>query len=271
MEKNIFIYYNDLIKAKRLSNIKLSVIIDLTSYKNIYIINNKLSEIKNNLINKNINIDKIFIISYYYKELIEYIEGSDIYTFITFVDEQEHRLEISNLTNEQKEHLVGATSVNSGVQIVFYKVIGIKNLIIESPLLNDENNLQMLNNLGYNNLFAIPNKFEFDGIIDSNWIRPEGISLYKKFIPNYILSFDKNTNIDTVINAYASEKWIGNIGDIVTNISKNSKIAKTSNILSYAFDKRRMNCGAECHRCIHCERDIDYINRIKDNLLKEDK
>lgn len=269
-DKNLFICYNDLIKAKRVSNTELSVIINLTSYKNLFTIKKKLEEIKNNLINKNIKIKKLFIISYYYKELIEYIENLELYTYITFADEEDYRVEISNLTDTQKEHIVGATPVNSGVGIVFYKTIGIKNLIIETPLLNDEQNLVMLKELGYNNLFTIPNKIEYYNTIDSNWIRPEAISLYKKLIPNYILVFDNDVNIDTVIAAYASEQWIGNIGDIVTNINKESEFAKTNNLLSYSFDKRRMSCRANCHACINCKRDLDYINRIKNLLIKED-
>ena len=270
-DKNLFIYYDDLIKAKRISNVELSVIINLTNYKNLFTIKKKLEEIKNNLINKNIKLKNLFIISYYYKELLEYVEDLELYTYITFADEENYRVEISNLTDSQKEHIVGASPVSSGVGIVFYKTIGIKNLIIESPLLNDEQNLALLKDLGYNNLFAIPNKIEYYNTIDSNWIRPEAISIYKKSIPNYILVFDEFVNIDTVIAAYASEQWIGNIGDIVTNIDKESEFAKTTNLLSYAFDKRRMNCRANCHSCINCKRDLDYINRIKNLLIGDDK
>ena len=52
-DKNLFIYYDDLIKAKRISNVELSIIINLTNYKNLFTIKKKLEEIKNNLINKN--------------------------------------------------------------------------------------------------------------------------------------------------------------------------------------------------------------------------
>lgn len=268
-EKNLFINYNDLMKTKRTSNLELSVIIDLTNYKNIFIIKEKLEEIKINLINKGIQIKNLLIITNYYKELLDIVENSEIYVFITFADEEEHRTEISQLSDSQKQHIIGATPVNSGVGIVFYKIIGIKNLIIESPLLNNENNLKLLQTLGYNNLFTIPNRLTYDNIIDANWIRPEAVSLYKNLIPNYILSFDENVNIDTVIMAYSREEWIGKIGDIVTNIDTEGTLAQTQNVLSYTFDKRRMSCNADCHSCIHCERDIDYINRIHKILKKE--
>lgn len=269
-DKNLFIHYDDLLKAKKINNIKLSVIFDLTSYKNIDIIKEKLIELKKTLINKNINVQKLFIISYYYKELIDYIEDIDLFTYVTFADEENFRVEISNLTDEQKKHIVGASPVSSGVGIVFYKVIGIKNLIVESPLLNDEQNLELLNELEYNDLFVVPNRLEYTNTIDPNWIRPEAVTLYKKLIPNYILSFDETTNVDTVIRAYTTEKWIGNIGDIVSNIDKEHYIAKTPNSLPYSFDKGRMSCGANCHSCIRCERGFDYINRMKDILTYEE-
>ena len=62
----------------------------------------------------------------YYNHL-EYIEDLELYTYITFADEENYRVEISNLTDSQKEHIVGASPVSSGVGIVFYKTIGIKN------------------------------------------------------------------------------------------------------------------------------------------------
>lgn len=271
-DKNIFIYYDDLLKMKRPSNLELNIIINLTNYKNIFIIKKKLEEIKNKITNKQINIKSLFIISYYFKELLPILDNEDIFTYISFADEENFRVEISQLSDEYKKHIVGATAVNSGVGIVFYKMIGIKNLIIETPLLNDEENLKLLQELEYNNLFVIPNRIEYQDTIDPNWIRPEAVSLYKKYIKNYILAFDDRVNVDTVVRAYISEKWIGKIRSIVTNIDIESELANVDNILSYTFDKRRMNCHGDCHRCIKCSRDINYINRIKNLLInKEDE
>lgn len=268
-DKNIFVHYDDLIKAKRLGDKKISVIIDLTNYKNIFIIKEELDKIKEKLINKSINIDKIFITSFYYKELLEFIINNKIFTFVSFLDEDNFRVEISQLDDSYKEHIVGLHPVNSGVGVVLYKVIGIKNIILESPILNNEINIKMLNELGYNNLFAFPNVVKYKGDIDSNWIRPEAITLYKKLIPNYVLFFDEDSNVDAIINAYYNEQWLGKLGDIIIN-SKDTTIENVNNILPYSFDKRRMSCEANCHSCIKCNRDLDYVNRMKNLLIKED-
>lgn len=270
-DKNIFILYEDLMKTKRLSNTELCVILDLTQYEDIDSVKKFLKKASKKIISKGVIIKKFLFISYYYKEIFDFLSDMKIYSFVSFVDEEEHREEISDLKDEDKEHIVGINSVNSGVGIVFYKVIGIKNIIIESPLLNDEQNLKMLKELGYNNLFTIPNIKLYSDIIDSNWIRPEGITLYKNVIPNYILYFSEKNNIDTVITAYLREKWLGKVGDMLITIKDDDILNNTTNILPYTFDIRRMNCRAECHNCIKCERDIDYINRITRKSKKEDE
>lgn len=262
-DKDLFIYYEDIDKVNSIKDIEINLIMNLGNYSNLFTMKNKLEEAKNKIINKNLNVKNFFIVSYFYEEIIEYIVNMPNFAFVSFIDEEDYRVEISEFTDEEKSHIVGYKSVNSGVGIIFYKMIGIKNLIIDAPLLNDEQNLRMLRGLGYNNLFATPNVMLYGGNQDPTWIRPEGVSLYKKYITNFILNCNNKVNIDTVIRAYTQEEWIGKISDIIVGAEENKYIVNTHNLFSYEFDHKRMNCRANCHTCPSCDRAVDYINRLK--------
>lgn len=182
--------------------------------------------------------------------------------FYMFYNEDDYYEEISNLDNDMKKQIIGAQVCSYGVQILKYRALGISNVFVASPFINDDTELNMLKSIGYN-LYAVPNmNNSFGEVIDSNWIRPEGIKYYPS-INNWILATSENSNINTIFSAYLEETWIGNIGDYLVNFNNSlNKYNNYPNILLPSFDMKRAYCKAECLSCNSCAKEFALNHKI---------
>lgn len=178
----------------------------------------------------------------------------NLYYQFTNEDEEGIRELIFDLKNyELKRQILGNNLCQSGVDILKYRFIGISNIMIKSPIINSSSQIEMLKKLGYT-LFTIPNYLELftEPSQNPNWIRPEGIKFYDSINDWILMAGD--LNINTILNAYSHEAWLGSLSDIIVNF--NSKI---KNFLIPTFDIKRTTCGGNCLQCNKCNKEF-FIN-----------
>ena len=186
--------------------------------------------------------------------------NEDIY--YQFTNEGDIRELIYNLQdNELKDQILGNNLCKTGIDILKYRVIGISNIIVTSPIINSRNQLEMLEKIGYT-LFVIPNHMEdfLRAPDDSSWIRPEGIKFYPN-INNWILD-TYNLNSNMVFNAYTNGIWLGKLSNIIINFNNiNNEYADIKNLLIPTFDIKRTTCKGDCLSCQKCEKEFT-VNKI---------
>lgn len=261
MENIFFIDYkeNDKIISE---TIPYGIIIDLLELgeKRINIFLNKLYQ-NPDFLKKNVK--KIILKTEYNKELFNNIVSLDnIYFIFNNEEEIENRLSIMQLSDEIKSHIIGKRICTTGVDILLYRAIGIKNIFIGSPLINDADELKMLEKIGYT-LYAIPNIINpLIGFNDPNWIRPEGIKLYPN-IHNWILYSNEEKNIKIILESYYKGGYIGKIKNFLINFdtSYNSYL-NIENFLNPTFDIKRTICKGKCQFCDSCNRELKINNQI---------
>lgn len=219
-----------------------------------------LTEIQKILKSDKHNVKSVIIYTYYTENTIFYDIDNVYYAFY---NEAEARETLHNLSDKDKKHILGAKPCTSGVEILMYKVIGITNIIISSPLINSIETLKELTHTGYK-FFTIANLNKTkDGVMDPSWIRPEGIFIYDDCICNYFLTGQSNT-IDTIVNGYLRENGVGFLDNYIKNLKEmGHDFEQVPNMLPITFDEMRANCGADCIHCRGCKRFIDFGNNFK--------
>lgn len=207
------------------------------------------------------SIEKVIIDLEFNFEVVNNLQISEN-IYYRFYNEDQKRAAISTLKEELRERIIGIHTCSTGVEILRYRAIGISNIVLASPFINDDVELQMLEKIGYT-IFAVPNyNNNFGSQIDSNWIRPESIELYN-CINNWILVSDKTKNIDTIISAYTQKQWIGKISDFLVNFDKSFNTYRNlNNLLSPTFDVRRTVCRGECLNCNKCEKEFIFSQKF---------
>lgn len=262
MSKTLYIYQGELEKVK--GTYPLGVIIDATKA------DANLQEAQSLLSSEKYHIKSVVITTVFQPNKTKIYTVDNLY--YRFVNEEEVREEIYNLTDEEKAHIIGNKLCHTGVDILMYGAIGIKNVIIRSPFINDKDNLKDLHDNCNWKFWAIPNYDEgyYGGFIDPNILRPEATSIYKDIIDNYVLLTSPRVTVNSVLAAYSREEAIGNLSDYIVNFNRiDNPYRDTPNLLTIAFDEKRAHCRAECTHCNNCNRYLESIN-ILINKKKQD-
>lgn len=189
------------------------------------------------------------------------IDDRDI-LYYSFNNEEEIRQYIETMPEDVKKRVIGKKICKSGVDILSYRAIGISNIFISSPIINDSSQLEMLKKIGYT-LFCVPNyNRNFGSEIDPSWIRPEAVSLYDN-INDWILECCQSMNINTIYNAYSKGAWLGSIKDFLVGFNESYNIYRnTRNMLIPTFDFKRVHCRADCLNCNKCIREFNLTKNI---------
>lgn len=246
MDKTLYIKEEALTKTN--TNIPLGVILNVKSDSNY------LEKVVS-LVETDKHIIKSLIIDTEYVEGMHFIEKDNV--FYRFTNEEDVRDSIWSLPDEKKARIIGARLCSSGVHILSYKIIGITNIQITTPLIN---NVEFLRNLKSGNyrLFCTANvNSTVKGVIDPSWIRPEGLYQFDGIMEDFILETSDKTNVDFILSSYSKGESIGLIRDFIVGFENYDKrYINCPNLLNMTFDVSRLNCGADCLFCRQCERSV---------------
>lgn len=192
--------------------------------------------------------------------------------FYCFHNEEDFREEIGALEHELKSQIIGYKVCATGIDILMHRFNGISNIIVTSPFLNDENELQMLKKLGYR-IFATANQSNpYKEFVSPCWIRPEGIPLYEETINDFFIVSDENVNINVALNAYISNGYLGDIKDFLVGFNIASNTFRDSvNLITGPFDYKRTVCKADCMRCKTCEREFELAKQLLNRQTEKNK
>lgn len=266
MENTFFIDYKNNEKVMN-GKTPYGLIIDLDELgeKRLNIFLNKMYKDQKYINN---NVKKIILKMDYQENLFKNIDITDnIYFIFNNEESLDIRMSIMELSDTIKKHIIGKKICTTGVDILLYRVIGIKNIFVGSPLINDADELKMLQKIGYT-LYAIPNIINsLIGFRDPNWIRPEGIKLYPN-INNWVLYSSDNKNIKTILNAYYKGGYVGPVKNYLINFDNSyNKDINIINFFNPTFDIKKTICKANCQYCDSCNRELQ-INHQMTNYKK---
>lgn len=152
--------------------------------------------------------------------------------------------------------------------------VGVSEVLLGMPLSFDlENvrkvcgpgvNLRMVANLAYEPY--LPRKNGIHG----QWIRPENISAYEKYINTIEFRCEHLTQEATMLHVYKENaKWPGNLNLLITNLGYD---VDNRGIPDEIGEKRAV-CGQKCERtglCSFCDRAFDF-SRAVDKYVHEQK
>lgn len=213
------------------------------------------------------HIEKVIIRTKLTEELLANIIPCDN-VYYQFTNEDEHTREIIYRMEDEKlrSRFIGNNICKTGIDILSYRIIGISNIMIGSPIINSRSQLEMLEKIGYT-LFAIPNHLDnlTNAVSNPNWIRPEAIKFYPN-INNWILSTD-SIKPATAFRAYNSGIWLGKLSDVIDGFDNEANPHKDmKNFLIPTFDIKRTTCRGECLSCQKCQKEF-----VVNNLFTEKK
>lgn len=131
-------------------------------------------------------------------------------------------------------------------------------------------------------IMGMDNAFDFRGVChdylakkekqvsvirDTNFVRPEDLYLYEPYFPAIKLASRSNRNPATLLEAYVTRKYIGNITGLLEPdhaealypvILENSKFP-------LEFAERVLSCDKNCTQCDFCH---NVFNKVKINLAR---
>ena len=256
-EKIFYIKYDEINNIESMKK-PIGVIIDI----DVDDLDN-LKKIYSNIINEHkIIIQKVIFKMDINEELSKHLFINDnVYFYIK--NEEENRDLIDKMDAQLKKQIIGKKVCTCGIDILLYRSIGIHNIIVSSPLINDKKELEMLEKIGYN-LFVIPNYSNaiLKEVLDPSWIRPEGIRYYPN-IKNWVIVSNKLVNINTALRSYIREQWIGPLASIIVNFDNPFNVFRDSeNLLAGTFDIRRSMCEGNCLNCNKCNKEFMVIKKL---------
>lgn len=101
-------------------------------------------------------------------------------------------------------------------------------------------------------------------IIQSNWIRPEEVSLYEPYFDEMKLATRMHSRARMVINAYIKGRFVGNTLDLTepsySSLAKGMIIDNT--LFPSDWSSVATNCNHECDKCNVCKNVVEIAMRI---------
>ena len=263
MDKLFYIKYNRL-EEIRDTQTPIGVVIDTREFGS-----EEFDRFVNSLEEDSHNIQSTIIKTEFNPEIAESMStNEDVY--YVFSNELEMRKEIQSLPRALQKRIIGNKICRTGVDIILYRMSGITNVQVASPLINSKVDLEMLKALGWT-LFTTPNLNDSWGdMVDPNWIRPEGIHLYDDLISGYLLASDGGSNVNVILRAYLSETWLGDLRDFLVNFDNDiNPYRNQRNLLMPTFDVMRSTSGDNQYFFESMKREFELSN-ILTGVEKED-
>lgn len=189
-----------------------------------------------------------------------------------FTNEEKYRKEISELPKAFLKQVIGNKICNTGVDIVFYRAIGVTSVQIGSPLINDIDALKNIAKDARWTLYNTPNYNQIWGdAVDLSWIRPEGIEIYDGVVDNFLLMSSPDMDINSIVGAYRSGGWLGDLKDFLVNFNvDNNPYRNQMNLFSPTFDALKSVCGDNVAHIESLKREFELSTMITEGKRRDD-
>jgi ferredoxin len=103
----------------------------------------------------------------------------------------------------------------------------------------------------------------FEAFLKSTWIRPEDVPYFEPYIDVIKLATRRIKNPTTILNAYASYSFDGNLLDLMDPIHSDLFAPKIIDNKSFPEDWITSGIGGVCaNNCSHCGRCSEVLSRV---------